>query len=151
LKNLRHHTFVLRLSAPIKDKKKSTPRRHHKSSTTNNGKNLDSGEPEERSGESAGTSARESESEAAPLSLQRPHSIPGEAGASSLGACSLQQVILNLGVCNYVYNKSDVFGHFWLFLAIFGHFWPFLAIFGHFWPFLAIFGHFLTYLLKWRA
>ena len=86
------------ISDLIKDKKKSTPRRHHKSSTTNNGKNLDSGEPEERSGESAGTSARESESEAAPLSLQRPHSIPGEAGASSLGACSLQQVILNLGV-----------------------------------------------------
>ena len=97
MENLRHHTFVLRLSALIKDKKKSTPRRHHKSSTTNNGKNLDSGEPEERSGESAGTSARESESEAAPLSLQRPNSMP-EAGASSLGACSLQQVILSLGV-----------------------------------------------------
>ena len=84
----------------FKDKKKSTPRRHHKSSTTNNGKNLDSGEPEERSGESAGTSARESESEAAPL--QRPLSLPAEAGASSLGASSLQQVILILGTYMYV-------------------------------------------------
>ena len=65
-----------------------------------NGKNLDSGETEERSGESAGTSARESESEAAP-SLQRPLSLPSEAGVSSLGASSLQQVILNLG--NYLY------------------------------------------------
>ena len=44
----------------------------------------DSGEPEERSGESE-SSARQSESEAAPL--QRPLSVPVEAGA-----CSLQQV-----------------------------------------------------------
>ena len=100
--------FALITNRKSKDKKKSTPRRHHKSSTTNNGKNLDSGEPEERSGESAGTSARESESEAAPLSLQRPNSVPTEAGASSLGACSLQQVILNL----YVKSTSYVFGHF---------------------------------------
>ena len=93
--------FALITNRKSKDKKKSTPRRHHKSSTTNNGKNLDSGEPEERSGESAGTSARESESEAAPLSLQRPNSVPVEAGASSLGACSLQQVILILGIHIY--------------------------------------------------
>jgi len=81
--------FALITNRKPKDKKKSTHRRHHKNSTTNNGKNLDSGEPEERSGESAGTSARESESEAAPL--QRPLSVPAEAGASSLGASSLQQ------------------------------------------------------------
>ena len=62
--------------------------------------NLDSGEPDERSGESTGTSARESESEAAPL--QRPLSLPAEAGASSLGASILQQVNLILGICMYV-------------------------------------------------
>ena len=60
-------------------------------------RNSSSGEPEERSAESAGTSARESESEAAPL--QRPLSLPGEAGASCLGASSLQQVFLILGIC----------------------------------------------------
>ena len=51
---------------------------------------------------------RESESEAAPLQLQRPLSLPAEAGACSIGACSLQQVILILGICMYVLAVSKI-------------------------------------------
>lgn len=70
--------FALITSRKPKDKKKSTHRRHHKNSMT---VRQDNGEPEEKSGESE-SSARGSESEAA--TLQRPLSMPAEAGASSL-------------------------------------------------------------------